>query len=513
MTGHLGSGPEPRAAVVADGGDAPAQGAPRVRSEVYLLSILSQFAVMQVVLAGAGLVRNKVVASRLGPAAFGEFSQVAAVVSVACALVSFGLGVGLSRNVARAATSDERQAQLANANGIVLSLSLAAFAGGFVLLGSGRLLPLAGLEPRPALVLAAAIFLVAIPFEALKNNYLAFLQGILDVRGMATRRSIAVLLATAIAVPVVWYFGFTGAAVQFLLLSTFVAALLGWRCRGIGYAPLRVRLEPTVVTRLAGFGLVSMASGFVQVFADTAMRARLIAAAGASANGLLQAPYVLSELLKSVLLASIGSVALATIAATRDRQQVSAEMDKLLNVVVPLGASALGLLGLLGAPVLAVLYSREFAGGVRFFPFILTADLLLVFVWVIGAPLLARGDRMLWLVLDLTYAAIRWGVAIVLMPRLEGVAIVVGYVAAVAVHLSLTLAVCRFRYRLDIQAKHLYRLAAGVALVAGLSVVGASVPRSIPAAVAGFAAWAGFALYQARYGELVPALRRRFQGE
>jgi O-antigen/teichoic acid export membrane protein len=489
----------------------PDHPAPRIRSEAHLFTILGQFAVMQIVVACAGLVRNKVLASRLGPESFGEFAQLAAVVSVACAVVSFGMGVGLSRNAAKAATHEDRHAQLANANGVVLGLSAAALTGGLILLASGRLLSLAGLKEQRAMVIAAAICIAAIPFEAVKSNYLAFLQGILDTRGVATSRSAAVLLATALAVPLIWYFGLIGAAAQGLLLSILVATLLGWRCRVLGYSPLRVRLNPALVATLASFGIVSMASGFAQVFADTAVRARLIASVGASANGVLQAPYVLSELLKGVVLASIGSVALASIAATRERQQVSAEVDRLLNVVLPVGTSALGLLGLLGAPVLTLLYSQQFAAGARLFPYILGADLLLAFVWVIGAPVLAHGDRILWLALDLLYAALRWGVAILLMARLEAVSVVVGYLAAVAVHLSVTLAIYRFRYRLELKPKHLLRLASGIALVAFLSFVGAGVPTSLPLAALGFAAWAAYTVYHARRSELLPALRRRFQ--
>lgn len=486
------------------GPDRPASGARRV------LAVLSQFAVMQVVLAGAGLVRNKVVAFRLGPASFGEFSQIASVVGVACSVVTFGMTVGLSRNAAAASSSEERRAQLASANGIVLSLAVAAVFAGAVLLGSGHLLPLAGIAQQPTTVLVATIFIAAIPFEGLKNNYLAFLQGILDIRGLATRRSAAVLLATVLAVPLVWVMGVVGAAVQFLLLSLFVAVMLGSRCRAIGYSPLRVRLDPRVVASLASFGLVSMISGFVQIFADTAVRAHLIATAGARTNGLLQAPYVLSELLKGVIVSSIGSVALATIAASHDRGQASRHIDQLLAVVVPVGASAIGLLGLVGAPLLAVLYSEPFTAGARFFPWILCADLLLVVLRVVAAPLLSYGDRALWLALDLMYAALQFGVAMLLMQRWGGTAVVVGYLVAIAIQLALVVSICRFRYELHVAPRHAYRLAIGLALVAALSLVG-SVARTGGMALAGFGVWAIYTVHQARRADVLSMLRRIIQ--
>ncbi|WP_242393332.1 oligosaccharide flippase family protein [Anaeromyxobacter oryzisoli] len=477
-----------------------------------MLSILSQFAAMQLVLALTGVIRNKVVATRLGPAAFGEIAQIAAVIAVASTLVMFGMGVGLARNVAKHASLEERRAQLASANGLVLCLAAAAVALMLGLLASGRFLPLVGLARRPETVAAAAIFVAAIPVDALKNNYLAVLQGVLDVRGLAMRRSLAVLAATAVAVPVVWLFGFIGAAIQYFALAALVAVLLGGRCRALGYPPLAVRLEPKVLSLLASFGVVSVLSGFAQAFSDAAVRAHVIRVAGPAANGLLQAPYVLSALLQGIVLASIGSVSLAKIAPKTERRDVSASIDAILDVVVPLGTSALGLLGLLGATALSVLYSSQFASGAAFFPWILAADLLLAFVWVIGAPMLARGDRVLWLALNLVYAAARWSVALLLMRRLGPLAVVAGYLAGVALHLALTLGAYRLRYGLHLERRHLRRLALGVVLVGALSVAGASPTRSPLVMAAALGAWLAYSLHHARRGGVLEALRARLAG-
>jgi O-antigen/teichoic acid export membrane protein len=480
------------------------------RSGARILSVVGQLAVMQVVLAGSGLVRNKIVAYRLGPTAFGEISQIAAVVSVITTVVCFGMAVSLSRNAAKHTSLEARQSQLAAANAIVLALALVAVVASVALLASGRLLPLAGLASSAAAMGATLLFIAAIPLEGLKNNYLSLLQGVLDVRGLAVRRSVAVVLATVVAVPIVWSFGFTGAAVQFFLLSAFVALLLGWRCRAIGYAPLQVALDRGTVACLASFGLVSMASSFAQGLSDTAVRASLIEAVGAKANGLLQAPYVLSLTLKGIVLTSIGTISLATIAPRSDRADVSGAVARLLDVVVPLGASALGLLGLFGAPALTWLYSEAFAPGAALFPYLLTADLLLVFVWVIGAPLLSAGDRILWLALELVYAAARWGLALLLMRRLGGVAVVVGYLGAVGLHLLLNLAIFRLRYGLWLHARHPVQLAVGSVLVAGLSWAGAGT-RPLPVVLAAAAAWVAYTLHHAQHSQLVPALRARLQ--
>jgi O-antigen/teichoic acid export membrane protein len=310
-------------------------------------------------------------------------------------------------------------------------------------------------------------------------------------------------------VPVVWRFGFIGAAVQYLLVSPFVTLRLGRRCRAIGFEPLRVRLDRPHVLLLVSFGLVSMASGVAQGLADTAVRRSLIEAAGAAANGLLQAPYSLAMMLKDVVLTSIGSVSLATLAPHTDRRQISATVDRLLGVVIPLGAAALGLLGLLGVPVLSLLFSPAFAASAVFFPGVLAADSLLVFVWVIGAPMLARGDRLLWLGLDLVHAGSRWALATLLIPRLGGQAVVVGYLAAVALHAALTLCVYRCRYGLDMPARHLRGLLGGVVLVALLALVGAHPRASLPATVVAGLAWIAYTVHHGRRSGIVAAIRQR----
>src|SRR3990172_8499020 len=387
-------------------------------SEGGIFSILSQYALMQVILAATGLVRNKVVAYRLGPTAFGELTQIGTVLSVVGSGVCFGVGVSLSRNVAVARSQEERGDHFLNANAIVLALSAVAVVSSLALLATGDLLRLAALKDDPVTVFTALLFILALPIGALQNNYLSFLQGILDVRRVAVQRSTAVLLATVISVPLVWFFGFVGAAIQYFLITLFVSVLLGWRCRALGYSPLGVRLERRTAGYLATFGIMSMASGFAQGVSDTAVRTALIEAAGAGANGLLQAPYTLATVVKTVVLASIGSISLATIASKSDSAAISASVDRLLNVVIPIGASALGLLGLLAVPAMTVLYSRDFVSSAAYFPYVFTADILMAFVWVIGAPLLSRGDRGLWLVLDPVFAATRWGVAGPLLPRI-----------------------------------------------------------------------------------------------
>ena len=476
-------------------------------SESLLATMLGQYAVMQIVVAATGLVRNKIIALRLGPAAFGELAQLGAVVATITALTTFGMQVSLSRNAARATTFAERQAFLANANGLVLSLSLLAMTGAFVLLMAGDLLTVVGLQATPDVVVAAALSLAAIPLLGLQTNFLALLQGVLDVKGLAAQRSIAVLIATAICVPLVWYLGLVGAAANFLILNALLTLLLGLRCRSLGYRWLAVRVDRAVVGVLAAFGLASMAAGFAQTFTDAAIRTELLKQVGADANGLLQAPLVLAATLQGIVLGSIGTMSLATLSHASTTEDTRRTIDRLLNVALPLSTVALGLLGLLGVPAMFILYSGQFVDSASLLPWILCAGLVQVVVWVVGAPLLASGDRAIWLALELVWNGARWVISIALLPAYGVAAVPMAMLFAFLLHLAMNLGALWVRYRLRIGWRHGVRLVASMGIVGLVAVIGAGWTASVPALAAGALVWLTYAVYAVRSTPILARIR------
>ena len=482
-------------------------------SESMFAVMLGQYAVMQMVVAATALVRNKVIAVRLGPSAFGEIAQMAAVVASVVAITAFGMQVSLSRNVARATTQAERQAYLASANGLVLGLSLVATAALALFLVAGNLLNVVGLPVTSEVMVATGIFFAAIPLLGLQTNFLAFLQGLLDVRGLATQRSLAVLIATGLCVPLVWVFGLIGAATTFLILNALLTLLLGLRCRALGYGWLAVRLDRRVIGVLAGFGLVSMIAGFAQTFADAAIRASLLKELGPDANGLLQAPLVLAATLQVIVLGSIGTMSLASVSQTQSKEEARRTIDRLLNVALPMSTAALGLLGLLGVPVLYAFYSEQFTTSAGLLPWILCADLVVVVAWVVGAPLLAFGDRAIWLVLELVWAAARWAFSIALLPVYGAAAVGMGMFLAVVLHVGLIIVMIGYRHDLRVSWRYGLKLLAGLGLVALVSVIGANWTASIPALMGAAVLWLAFAAYVARstpvLGRVRAALPRR----
>jgi O-antigen/teichoic acid export membrane protein len=206
-----------------------------------ILTVVMQLGLMRIAVSLAGLARNKVLAVYLKPEGFGAFTQLVNIVEVVNVFVQFGTIVSLSRNTAAAGNAQSRQRQLETANFLTVSLAVGTLALLIPLLvgstGSWALSKL-GLESgfREKAILIALLSIT--PIEALRNNYLSFLSGLLDIKGISTKRSLAVVVATVLAIPLVITFGIAGACIQTALASLFLAFLLGARCKQQGYRPL-----------------------------------------------------------------------------------------------------------------------------------------------------------------------------------------------------------------------------------------------------------------------------------
>ena len=456
---------------------------------------LIQLGGMQFVIALTAVARNKVLALRLGTDGFGEFSQLALLGIAASVLVAFGLGMSLNRNVAAARGEQQRQRLLSQSNGVVLLLTAAVLAvAATILVFRPQALQVVGLEPRPAVILALLVLLLYVPLEAAAKHRVAFLTAVLDIKGMTSGRSTALVVGTVASIPIVWFFGLPGAAVQLTLITATIVLLLDRRCRAIGYRPWGVRFEWTVVRFLAAFGLASLAAGFAQQLSDLFVRSLLIRSLDAAQNGIYQSALSITYQVKAIVLGSVGSYSIATLSQDASRESVVRTSNRLLAVVLPIGAVALAGLGLLSGPAVLILYSPDFLPAQAVLPFLLTAEFLQVMVWVVGAPLLARNRVWTWLTFELVFSAARTLAALWLIPRLGVTGVAVGYGLATVLHLGLTggyyLGV--FRYRVAWSNAALFVMGAG--LVAAMALLGSRVVFDVATFAAGVAAIVVFAL-------------------
>jgi ABC-type antimicrobial peptide transport system permease subunit len=273
-----------------------------------LASLFTAYAGLQLLLALSSLVRNKVTAVNLGVAKFGEFAQLMNVCAFLVAIAGLGLGLALCRNMAMGDDVQVRKANLGTALTLTAVVSTAVALVALLAITTGVLLPFAHLPSGRDQSVAALIAVIAVPIICVQGLYIAALQGLLDARGMARSRGLAVVVATLAGIPLIVVWGLRGAVGSALLLALFTAVALGMRLRTLGLSPLSLHFDQRVARALLTLGMASAAISLAQAGADVVARGITLAHVGTRANGLLQAPLSVTALLQGILLGTVGAM-------------------------------------------------------------------------------------------------------------------------------------------------------------------------------------------------------------
>lgn len=473
---------------------------------------LIQLGGMQIVIALTAIVRNKVLAIRLGAGGYGEFSQIALVALSVSVVVAFGLSLSLNRNAAAAPDQAARQRLLSQANGVNLALTAAflAVALPLLLLHPGVVAGV-GLEPTRSVVAALVLLFVFIPLDAAVKHRVAFLTAILDIAGMTSGRSLALAIGTAVTLPLVWFFGLVGAAIQLTLLTATILLFLDRRCRRIGYRPWGVLFDGKLIRFLAGFGLASLTAGFAQQFTDLLVRSTLIRTVDAAQNGIYQSALSITYQVRAIVLGSVGSYSIATLSQDASREKVIETANRLLSVVLPIATVALSLLGLLSGPAILILYSHEFLPAQAVLPFLLAADFVQVVIWVVGAPLLAMNRVGAWLGLELLFTGVRTTAALLLIPRIGVTGVALGYTVATLVHLVMTGGYYLGVFRFSVSLRNVALFLAGGVVMGLMAFAGSRVVIDLRVQGIGLAALALYTLAAVHVIMGVPAAWRQLR--
>lgn len=448
-------------------------GCPVIRSRA-ILAAMTQLGGLQIVLASTGLIRNKVAALYLKASGIGEWSQILGVATTVFVIVQFGMIISLSRSSAAASSESERQRQLSVANTLTMGVTLAtvlAFTVLFLIPSSGRLLTSLGISPGLAWVLLVLVVLLA-PIEALRNNYLSLLQGILDIHGITAKRATAVILTTLAAIPLVVLFGIKGACLQFAIGSILLAVLLGHRCRQLGYRPLQFQWERRSAVALATLGGATLVAGFASGLVDVLIRSQLIRYAGLAETGLYQAAFLLSSQVTQVVLASVGVLSLASISRSTEPAVISEQLRVMYKVILPISAVGLGSLGLLERPMVQLLFSAQFGSSSLYLPLLLIGNSLQAACWVAGAPLLGCGLVRTWFTLQLVGASLRYLTVAALLPVLGTQAIPLAFLLGQVFDLVASVVVCSRRMKIFTSGADLARIGLSAAVPGILGLIG-----------------------------------------
>ena len=439
-----------------------------------ILVAMVQLGGLQVILALSGLVRNKVAAVYLKTAGMGEWAQIQGVATTVFIIVQFGMIVGLSRNAAAAKSESDRQQQLSVANTLTMAMAFLALlvaVAFFLIPARDGLLGALGIHAPFGWLLLLFVVVLA-PIEGLRNNFLSFLQGMLDIGGIAAKRSIAAVVATLAAIPLVSMLGITGACLQFAVTSVLLAVLLGHRCHQLGYRPLQFQWEKSSAVSLITVGGALLLANFATNWVDVLIRSQLIRYAGLSAAGIYQAAFLLSSQVTQIALGSIGVFSLASISRSTDPEFISRQLHVMYKVILPISAIGLGLLGLFEGPAVQLLFSSQFHSSSELLPLLLVGNALQAAAWVTGAPLLGCGKVRAWITLLLIGVALRFVAAAAFLPLLGMQAVPLAFLLGQVFDMVTSLLLCSLSMKIKTSRADLARIGLSSALPGAVALLG-----------------------------------------
>ncbi len=412
--------------------------------------------------------RNKWLALHLDPSGLGVLGQVVAGQTWLGTLTGLGLTVPVARALGAALgrrDGDAMRRTVGTALGVVRATTIGAAALGLVFapLASRALF---GTPEHAGLVRISMLAVVGLGFQAVLQGVFA---GHSDVRApftYALAGNVGVVVLVLLAVP---RFGLSGAvwstslfwpvaiAVTLLAHRRAYAAVLA------GPGGFRVdRPEGAALVRvaLAALGLALVDQGVL-----LALRSHYVRVAGISANGLLQASLGLSQQLGAVVYGYLASYAFGRVSGLRTSAEVRDYTRLQWLPLVGIGFLGCAAVGLLGTPLLHLLYSSRFDPARPMLVWMLVGEFAKVGVqvWALGA--LPIGGVRLWVPIGVAGAiGMGAGYAIAVAAGAGALALPYAYAAGNGFALLVTGALMSAR-GVTLRGRDLAALAGGLALL------------------------------------------------
>lgn len=307
----------------------------------------------------------------------------------------------------------------------------------------------------------------------------AVLNALHEIGKLAWLQLASPLAAAAIAWPLAWEVraGYPGALVFFLAIPAAVtvaaasAALRGHRqqLREWFQGPGRWWAADAARHFLSISGAM-LASGLAATTVLLAVRASITRQESLAMTGQFDAAWNISMTQVTLILGSVQTYYLPSLAATRSATSRAAQMRSMLLVATLATVPAIVALESLKPLAVSVLYSHAFGASPGFLRWTLAGDFLKVGAWVLATPMLAARDLRAFLAFDLLTQATFFAAAMLLariVEPAEGAAI--GFAIAYAVYFALCYARARARFRFRFGAAGLCAWLAGLALIVGAS--------------------------------------------
>lgn len=423
-----------------------------------VLKALSVFGGVQVLSILCSIIRTKIVALWIGPVGVGlitlysstiEFLSTSSQLNLRQSAVRDLSQARDTKNAPRLALIVRRLALLLGSIGTVLTALLSPALSRFTFGTDEHTLAFVLLSPMILLI-------------SLAGANWAIMQGFEQLKRLARSTVTANIVATVIAVPLLFFFGTDGVIPT---LITYAAAnCLFSRLWSVPLPKQQIKLQSVVKEGrgMIALGIYMTISAGVSLLASYIFTAWLNRNSGADVVGIYQSGYTLINSYVGLLFTAISMEyypRLANVSASKWRCQamVSHEIKVAMWILMPILAAFIGMRGL----AVKILYSSDFYAAL---PYLGMASIGVIFraaSWCMAYTMLARGDGRTYIVTETISAAAYIVLNIYLWQRWSYVGLGVAYIAWFALYTLVCYVVFRYRYNM--------RLGRGVALLCAIT--------------------------------------------
>ncbi len=200
--------------------------------------------------------------------------------------------------------------------------------------------------------------------------------------------------------------------------SVALALIALWRLRGTCREWIRGTgrwWSADALRRFLSVSGVLLITGCVAAASVVQVRSRILATQGVEVTGHFDAAWSISMNQVTLVLASLQTYALPSLAKARTGEACAAELSRLLLVAPLCAALTISVLALGKAQVLSLLYSEAFHPAEAYLRWTLLGDYLKVTSWILSMAMLAAADTRAFLLADLaaygTFGFAAWALA------------------------------------------------------------------------------------------------------
>ena len=351
-----------------------------------------------------GLVRNKLIATLLGPSGMGLASLFNTMVAFVSQATNLGISFSAVRHVSELFDEGDEE-RISHFVNVVRAWSLLTGLVGFlVCVAAGPLINYYtfswGDHTLHFVLLAPAIFMLAVA-----GGETAILKGARRLRELAVMQLYNVFAALVIAVPVYYFFGESG-IVPVIVLTGFVSLLFAIRFSYRLY-PLRLRGSKGVLGEgmdMVRLGVSFTLAGIVGSAAEMLIRSFLNVEGNLSDVGLYNASYMITVIYAGMVFSAMESDYFPRLSGvSQDVEATNLTVNRQMEVSLLLLAPMLLALIMMLPVLVPLMFSSEFQPIVDVTQLAVLAMYMKVLTLPVAYITLARGDSMSYLFLEASY--------------------------------------------------------------------------------------------------------------